>query len=160
MEHVDVPPPFPIRPLPAVATRLLVSHRASPRLTAHLAHVHDVACELIDHIVIVWPSLRFDADAVRIGAATHDAGKLICRDELREPGTQHEAVGEELLMAQGLPPNWARFARTHARSWAQPDAQLEDWLVATADVIWKGERHRMVEDRIIDEIVVRTGHEP
>jgi hypothetical protein len=75
VERVSVPPPFAIRPLPAVATRLLVSQSAPPRLIAHLALVPDAAGELVEHVASVWPSLTFDAEEDWLVALADAVGK-------------------------------------------------------------------------------------
>jgi hypothetical protein len=43
-----------------------------------------------------------------------DVGKVVHREELSGPGSAHEPAGYELLVAHGVAPERARFARTHA----------------------------------------------
>lgn len=146
-----------LRPLPDVATRLLESNQAPPRLVAHLTLVHDVACQLVEAFDQAWPSLQYDREAVRLGAAIHDIGKALVQRELTEPGHEHEIVGEELLLQAGMPSYLARFARTHARWADDPDARLEDLLVALADTWWRGKRDHALDAAICAQIMRQTG---
>jgi HD superfamily phosphodiesterase len=91
------------KPLPDAAQRLC----APPRLIAHLTLVHDTACELLDRLVLRFPLLEFDADAVRFGAATHDLGKVLVPEELDGPGSRHEELGYILLGQHGIAPSLA-----------------------------------------------------
>src|SRR5688572_4321116 len=101
--------------LPSRASTLLEELDAPPRLRAHLTLVHDVALELVRQVRRRWPAFVFDAEAVAFGAAIHDIGKAMVREELSQPGSQHEALGERLLLERDIPPAVARFARTHAQ---------------------------------------------
>ena len=144
-----------LRPLPSDALALLVHVRAPARLVAHLTVVHEVSCRLVAGIQRAWPRLAFDAGAVAFGAATHDIGKARHPHELSEPGTMHEGAGEQLLLAAGVSPALARFARTHGQL---SDAHvLEDLLVMVADKIWKGKRDEAVEERLCAAISEATG---
>ncbi|MFE8602019.1 HD domain-containing protein [Archangium violaceum] len=125
--------------LPDPAARILDELRAPPRLVAHLTLVHDVAGRLVSALRKRWPRLSFDAEAVAFGAALHDVGKAVVREELSQPGDRHEALGEQLLLSRGVPAHLARFARTHAQSEREALA-LEDLLVTLADKVWKGTR--------------------
>ncbi|AGL20329.1 HD domain-containing protein [Actinoplanes sp. N902-109] len=136
-----------LRPLPAAASELLVLLDSPPRLGAHLRAVHDVAWSLTDRLGRRRPDLDFDTTAVLFGAATHDIGKVIHREELSHPGHRHEAAGRDLLLSYGVPWHLARFAGTHG-DWESPDAGLEDLLVSLADKVWKGARVRSLEDRV------------
>jgi putative nucleotidyltransferase with HDIG domain len=109
---------------------------ASPRLSAHLRIVHDVAHQLVDWMTERYPELPFDREAVLFGAATHDIGKTVHTGELSEPGSAHEEAGRALLLARGVEPRLARFAATHA-AWTGPDIAIEDLLVSLADKVWK-----------------------
>lgn len=131
----------PLRPLPGQVAQLLRDLDAPPRLAAHLRAVHDVACQLVDWLEQRYPALPLDRDAVLFGAATHDIGKATHIAELSGPRSAHEETGRELLLAQGVSPELARFAGTHA-SWKEPDIELEDLLVSVADKIWKNKRSR------------------
>ena len=136
-----------ILPLPPEVAELLETVGASPRLRAHLALVHDVAVRLTERLSALWPTLEYDAEAVRMGAATHDIGKVVFPDELTGSGTHHEAVGAGVLADCGFPERFARFTRTHANWEQEPAIGLEDLLVALADTLWKGKRDDTLEDR-------------
>ncbi|SDY91492.1 HD domain-containing protein [Amycolatopsis xylanica] len=144
-----------LRPLPDQATRLLETLDAPPRLVAHLRLVHDVACELVEWL---YPVLPFDRAAALFGAATHDIGKIVHRAELSGPGSEHEQAGYELLLAQGVQEDYARFARTHA-SWNSSDIRLEDLVVSLADKIWKAKRVPDLEQLIVNRIATAGGRE-
>jgi hypothetical protein len=135
--------------------RLCGALRAPPRLVAHLTLVHDVAVELIAALDEHFPGLNLDREAVLFGAATHDLGKVVHPDELTAPGTRHEAAGEALLIAHGVAPALARFARTHG-SWDFPDTSLEDLLVALSDVVWKGKRVSDLDSGVAGTIATAT----
>jgi hypothetical protein len=141
----------PIRRLPAAISELLVSLHAPARLAAHLRAVHDVAWQLTDLLAARYPTLTFDPDAVRYGAASHDIGKVQHPEELSGPGSRHEAAGRALLIAHGVPAHLARFAGTHG-SWAGPDTTIDDHLVSLADKIWKAKRVPDLEDRIVGRL--------
>lgn len=125
--------------LPADVERLLCERKASPRLVAHLTLVHAVACQLLEKVEKSFPTLKFDRSAVIIGAATHDIGKVIHPNELTEHGNQHEAAGQELLLKAGFSAKHARFALTHGGQ-SCGELTVEDFLVRTADTVWKGKR--------------------
>lgn len=137
-----------LEPLPHEVTDLLSRLEATPRLVAHLTLVHDVACTLTMRLDAVWPSLAYDRSAVRMGAALHDIGKTIHREELTQPGHTHELTSEELLRAHGYPESLARFARTHGQHADDADAQPEDRLVAIADGWWRGKRNAQLESAL------------
>jgi len=140
-----------LRPLPKDVGDLLVSLQAPPRLAAHLRAVHDVAWQLTDRLITHYPAMAFDRRAVLYGAASHDLGKILHPDELTGPGSQHEPAGEAVLLAHGVPPHLARFARTHA-SWTAPDTTIDDHLVSLADKIWKAKRVPDLEDLVATEL--------
>lgn len=151
----DVADP-PLRPLPDRVAQLLRDLGAPPRLAAHLRAVHDVAYQLVDWIAERYPALRFDRDAVLFGAATHDIGKTAHIAELSGPGSAHEEAGRELLLAQGISPELARFAGTHA-AWNRPDIEIEDLLVSVADKIWKNKRVPDLEDLVVARLAEASG---
>jgi hypothetical protein len=65
------------------------------------------------------------------------------------------SAGEQWLLAAGVSPALARFARTHG---CLSDAHvLEDLLVMVADKIWKGKRDEAVEERLGAAISEATG---
>jgi hypothetical protein len=142
--------------LPELATRLCVELKAPPRLVAHLSLVHDAACELVQGLEDRFPGFHFDHDAILFGASTHDLGKILHPTELSGPGYRHEEEGSAFLEGNGVPPQLARFARTHA-SWDREPVEIEDLLVALADKVWKGQRNEVLEGMIADRIAVATG---
>lgn len=147
-----------LAPLPPDVSALLTAHGARPRLVAHLTLVHDVAQQLVNALRQAAPRLRFDADAVRFGAATHDIGKALHPEELVSPGRAHEAAGESLLIDAGVAPSLARFARTHGTPRDALDAlPTEDLLVIAADTAWKGGRDRRLDDALTHAILRAEG---
>jgi hypothetical protein len=139
-----------LRPLPGKAAELLQNVDAPPRLVAHLRAVHDVAAQLVAWIRQDCPALVFDADAVLFGAATHDIGKTLHIAELSGPGSEHEEAGRELLRANGISAELARFAASHA-SWSAPGVGIEDLLVSLADKAWKNKRVPDLEALVVVE---------
>jgi hypothetical protein len=107
-----------LQPLPPEINQLLHDLHAPPKLVAHLTLVHATAFTLSSRLREHWPDLLYDQQAVIIGAATHDIGKIVYPQELTQPGNRHEDAGPGLLIAHGLPEHYARFARTHAQ-WQQ-----------------------------------------
>lgn len=134
-----------LRPLPARAEELLVQVDAPPRLAAHLRAVHDVAWQLADWFA---DRLPLDRAAVLFGAATHDIGKIVHVEELSGPGHRHEAAGRDLLLANGIGPELARFAASHA-SWTEPGITAEELVVSLADKIWKAKRVPELEQLVV-----------
>jgi hypothetical protein len=145
--------------LPPEAQDILTKFGAAPRLIAHLTIVHDVADQLIQQLNIIWPMLEYDQKRVLFGAATHDVGKTICTNELTGPGTRHEEIGPQLLLENGFPEPYARFARTHAQWDQESSVQLEDLLVAFADTIWKGKRDEALEKELSRQIMLQCHDE-
>lgn len=148
-----------LRPLPPQVEDLLSRTNSPPRLQAHLALVHDVACQLTAHLHKVWPVLALDEESVHMGAAVHDIGKVIHLQELTAPGHSHEDAGRRLLVDLGWPERWARFALTHARDLGAGDP-LEDLLVAVADKVWRGKREDTLEQALVHRIAALSGDEP
>ncbi|HKV84556.1 MAG TPA: hypothetical protein VJN88_08370, partial [Ktedonobacterales bacterium] len=99
--------------LPDEVFQLLSELHAPPRLVAHLAIVHDTAMRIVAAVDAHWPTLAYDRARVMLGAATHDIGKVIYPAGLSALGHEHEAAGEQLLLAHGFDADCARFARTH-----------------------------------------------
>src|ERR1044071_5007934 len=83
------------RPLPDRVVELLGKVGAPPRLAAHLRLVHDVAWRIARWIEREFPDLEFDVESALFGAATHDIGKAVHREELSGPGHAHELGGYE-----------------------------------------------------------------
>lgn len=151
LEHAD------LRPLPAEVLALCERHDAAPRLVAHLTLVHDVAWRLVRAVRKRWPALPIDVAAVTFGAATHDIGKAVHREELSVPGTLHEPAGFQLLVDAGISTTLARFTRTHGAWQDAADLGLEDLLVVLADTAWKGKRSQALDDRLAAVIAAATG---
>ena len=138
-------------PAPATvdeALELLRALGAPARLVRHHELVAEAAAELVGAL---RGELRFDERLVVVGAALHDAGKVLHPGEMSGPGSSHEGAGEALLLGRGLPPALARFCRTHAEP-AGPGGVLEDLLVALADKLWKGKRVAELEERLAGEL--------
>lgn len=102
--------------------------------------------------------LRFDRRLVLLGAALHDAGKTVHRDEMSAPGHRHEAAGRALLLQRGVDAKIARFCVTHA-AWNSPDCELEDLLVALADKLWKGKREDSLEKTVLERVATLSGRD-
>ncbi len=147
-----------VHKLPPEVTVLFHRLKVPPRLVAHLTLVHDVAATLVEELQKQWPDLSYDKQAMLIGAATHDFGKIIHTAELTKPGTFHEESGPTLLIENGVPEQYARFARTHGR-WDQEPVTVEDLLVALADKIWRGQRNEKLEIAVSQRIAIATNQE-
>jgi hypothetical protein len=146
-----------VHELPDEARDILVALDAPQRLLAHHAMVHDVAWTILDGIAERWPDFPVDRHAVLIGAATHDVGKAVYGDEMRGPGRRHENEGEAILMAQGIPQNLARFARTHGQWALEQGPTVEDLLVALANTVWIGRRNEHLENLLVTRIIEFSG---
>jgi hypothetical protein len=144
---------FELAPLPERVVVLLSSVAAPARLVAHLRLVHDVATRLLDAISRTWPTIHLDREAFLFGAATHDIGKAVHRNELHESGALHEVDGRRLLIERGIDDHLARFAETHAAWKKGGDCNLEDLLVALADTCWKGKRSDVLEDLVCSALL-------
>jgi hypothetical protein len=143
---------------PADASRLLVDLGASPWLVRHHELVVEAA-QVLASRVRGELGVVFDHDLVSLGAALHDAGKIIHVDEMSGPGHQHEAAGERLLISRGISGKVARFCVTHA-AWDDGARTVEDLLVALADKLWKGKREEGLEQRTVVLIARLTHREP
>lgn len=143
-------------PFPIEALKLCSVANAPPRLIAHLILVHDAARSLVTKLRAEFPSLMFDEQAVFFGAATHDLGKAIHRQELSQSGNLHQLRGVELLKELGVSPDLARFAWTHS-NWKDSDPiQIEDLLVALADKSWKAKRIPKLEAKTTTLLAEKT----
>jgi len=136
------------------AYRLLSSLGAPGRLIVHVRLVGEAADLLIAQYRAM--DLDFDAEHIELGAAVHDAGKLLFPSELDGPGSEHEPAGEKLMLASGVQPHVARCCVTHA-AWQGPDVSFEERTVALADKLWKGKREEELELRVIDSIAEKLG---
>ncbi|GIF96269.1 HD domain-containing protein [Catellatospora citrea] len=148
-----------LRALPESVAVLLAELDAPPRLGAHLRAVHDVAARLLAGVGEACPGLAVSADEVLFGAATHDIGKVEHPSELSGPGSAHEPAGYELLVARGVAPRLARFARDHG-SVAYDGLSIEDLLVVLADKVWKGKRVPELEDEVTARWCAASGEQP
>jgi hypothetical protein len=147
--------PYRPGPLPAAASKLLRDLTVPTQLKVHLEIVHDTAKSLIHNLAKSFPGLVFDQEAILFGAATHDIGKLLHRDEIHTQGQKHLRDGDALLRLLGVPPHLSRFAASHG-TWSSA-AELEDLLVALADQIWKGRRDPDLAFLIVEHLVTLTG---
>lgn len=146
------------KPLPPEAVRICERLSAPPRLVAHLILVHDTACSLIEKIEAAFPGVQFDAELVRFGAALHDIGKTLHRDELTVSGREkHQKAGVQILESLGIPKSRARFAFTHSNWSDKAQITLEDLLVALADKCWKGKRIEELESLTAETLSASSG---
>ena len=121
-----------------------------PRLLAHLTLVHDVERALLKELARAFPKMKIDKELALFGAATHDIGKCVCKNELSQTGNEHEVEGEKLLLSFGASPQMAAFAKNHS-SWSERST-IESLLVSLADKIWKGSRVAELEDLLAQKI--------
>ncbi|NDU93065.1 MAG: HD domain-containing protein [Ferrovum sp.] len=136
------------------AYALLQRLGATPHLLMHLQLVGEAA----DELIALFGSLGVacDAQAIELGAALHDAGKIVHQNELSGPGHQHEKDGQQLLLAQGVPAELAHHCVSHA-AWDAPVVSFEELAVALADALWKGVRIEALELRVIDASATQLG---
>ena len=125
---------------------------ATDKLIRHVTLVGEAADLLIEKLQAL--ALPFDDHFVRLGAAIHDAGKILHPDELIAKGNQHEPAGEQLLLSHGIDARLARCCLSHAR-WQTMDCTIEEWLVALADTLWKGKRNDELENIVIDYVATQ-----
>lgn len=137
------------------AFALLAELGASAHLIRHHALVVEAA-EALLHGLAPYAA-TYDAQSVLLGAALHDAGKILHPMEMRGPGNRHEDAGRALLERHGHP-TLARFCVTHA-AWDRDALELEDLLVALADKLWKGKRVEALETRVIQRLASALGRE-
>lgn len=95
---------------------------------------------------------------IMIGAALHDAGKILYPDEMTGPGNMHEQAGSGLLLKNGVEPELARFCAIHSE-WKQSGLTIEDLFVALADTLWKGKRIHELEELAIRRLAELAGTE-
>lgn len=139
------------------ALELLKSLGASDHLVRHHALVLEAADELIGGLFsgATRGASPVDAELVRMGAAVHDAGKIVHPNEMTGPGNLHEQDGGPLLERAGAG-HLSRFCETHAR-WRGRALPIEDLLVALADVVWKGRRCDELEERVVRALAETRG---
>ncbi len=87
---------------------------APPRLVQHHALVAEAAAELVGGLGAC--GYAFDSRLVLLGAALHDAGKLLHPCEMNGPGHRHEPAGHKLLRTHGL--EWLAASRPTSTLWA------------------------------------------
>ncbi|OGW51734.1 MAG: hypothetical protein A2Z50_03415 [Nitrospirae bacterium RBG_19FT_COMBO_42_15] len=148
-----------LSPLPEQVVALCNELNAPPRLTAHLILVHSVAIELINDFTSKCPKLRINKEEITFGAATHDIGKAVFREELSEAGNKHESEGYKILKQRNISSKMARFTKTHTKWKHGQSITLEDLFVALADNCWKGKRDDELEILLSKRIAHQTGEE-
>lgn len=121
---------------------------APPDLVRHHELVVEAARELV--VGLGRFAQHFNVNDVLVGAALHDAGKILHPAEMTGPGERHEIDGEALLRAQGFG-SLARFCVTHSQ-WSGDGIGIEDLLVALADTLWKGKRSPELEFRVVTRL--------
>jgi HD superfamily phosphodiesterase len=121
----------------------------SPRLIRHARLVEGVAGELVSTLRSL--GVLVDEQQVRLGAALHDAGKIVHPDELEATGDRHERAGYLFLLEHGYPTNIAEACVRHSQ-WEAPDAALEFLVIALADKLWKGKRDERLESAAIERV--------
>jgi hypothetical protein len=132
----------------------LLGELGAPRqLVLHHELVVEAAREILEGLGSF--ACCFDVSLVLIGAALHDAGKILHPGEIDGPGDRHELAGRDLLVDRGLA-DLARFCVTHAK-WNEAEVTIEDLLVALADKLWKGKRVAELEQRVIERIAEASG---
>ncbi|MEM7335670.1 MAG: HD domain-containing protein [Chloroflexota bacterium] len=136
------------------AIEMLEKLGASERLLTHAMLVSEASAMLID--VCEEFDLNVNVSLIEIGAVLHDAGKVVCKNELDQEGSNHEAAGEKLLLKHGVAPEIARICRSHAR-YDEMEVSLEELLIALADKLWKGKRVEQLELEVVDRIADSVG---
>jgi HD domain len=122
---------------------------ASSTLVIHVKLVAEAAELLITKLCSL--NIGFDISFVRLGVAFHDAGKILHPEELQVKGVNHEAAGEQLLIANGIDAKLARCCRSHGQ-WQTMECTLEELLVALADTLWKGKRSHDLENLVVKRL--------
>ena len=148
-----------LSPLPPQVETLCEELNAPARLIAHLILVHDVAIKLVKEFNKSWPNLTFDKEEVLFGAATHDIGKAVYKEELTGPGHRHESEGWKILKQHSFSSRQARFTQTHAKWQHDQSITIEDLIVALADNCWKGKRNEELE-LLITKIISKATNQP
>ena len=136
------------------ALAMLAQLGASATLLAHHSFVLEAAKAISQAFDAM--AVPHDAQWLRMGAALHDAGKILHPHEEHGPGAAHEAAGQVLLLAHGVPAHWASCCVSHG-AWQTPGLALETCAVALADHLWRGARPADLELRVIDLAAERAG---
>ena len=129
------------------ALTLLRQLGAPPLLIQHNRLVAEAAAQLVNGLPQNL-SRYVNGKNIVIGAALHDAGKILYPDEMTGPGSRHEQAGSGLLLRNGVEPELARFCATHS-DWKQSGLTTDDLFVALADTLWKGKRIHELEELAI-----------
>ena len=136
---------------PVDILRMLDMNDAPERLKNHLVLVHHTAMLVTDRLKHHFPQLVLSEDEISFGAATHDIGKIVVRDELYRKGKEHEPAGFGFLLQNGISEDQARFTKTHG-NWTDDHLMAEDLIVSLADNIWKGKRINELEELLAGKI--------
>jgi len=134
------------------AYNLLSQLGAPERLLRHAQLVGEAADSLIGAYREL--GVEFNAAVIELGAAIHDAGKIVHPEELSGPGSRHEWAGQALMLRHGVQPEVAKCCVSHA-AWRNADVTFEERTVALADKLWKGKRETDLELAVIDEAAIR-----
>lgn len=94
------------------AFALLGALNADKLLLKHSELVFEVAQLMLKQLQRMH--ITIDRHVVEMGAILHDVGKVICVNELHEPGNAYEIIGERLLLEHGVDEKIAEICRTHA----------------------------------------------
>ncbi len=122
---------------------------ASSKLIIHVKLVAEASELLIAKLRSL--GIGFDISFVRLGVTFHDVGKILHPEELQIKGVNHEAAGEQLLIANGIDAALARCCRSHGQ-WQTMECTLEELLVALADTLWKGKRNQDLENLVVKSL--------
>jgi HD domain len=122
---------------------------ASSKLIVHVKLVAEASELLIAKLRSL--NIGFDISFVRLGVAFHDVGKILHPEELQIKGVNHEAAGEQLLLANGIDAALARCCRSHGQ-WQTMECTPEELLVALADTLWKGKRNQDLENLVVKKL--------
>jgi HD domain len=122
---------------------------ASSKLIVHVKLVAEASELLIAKLRSL--DIGFDISFVRLGVAFHDVGKILHPEELQVKGINHEAAGEQLLLANGIDAKLARCCRSHGQ-WQTMECTSEELLVALADTLWKGKRNQDLENLVVKKL--------
>jgi HD superfamily phosphodiesterase len=136
------------------ARALLVKLGASERLVRHTVLVAEAAEIVLRELALL--GVGVDTHFVGLGVVFHDTGKIEHPSELAQPGHEHEADGERLLLRAGVDAAVARCCLSHAR-WAQMTTSFEELLVALADTLWKGKRNAHLEKVVVERAAALAG---
>ena len=83
-------------------------------------------------------------------------GNLFTRRSYLPPALDMRRTDRGFLIERGFPPEVARFARSHDCWGEDPQATLDDLIVALADEVWKGRRNDHLKSRLIQSLADRS----